>query len=176
MSTPASADTIFSIGYGARSIEQYIELLMQYDIAFLIDTRSQPHSRWKPEFSRKPLSRAVEAAGIRYLFLGDRIGGRPTDETCYPNGRVEGRPDYNLVRAKPWFIEGIERLEDGLRQGHRIAIMCAEQKPEVCHRTHLIGEALQQRGTSIVHIDEHGKLRSHETIMHRATGGQQKLF
>jgi len=41
---------IYTIGYGKRSIEQFIETLKKYQIAFLIDVRSRPYSQFKPEF------------------------------------------------------------------------------------------------------------------------------
>ena len=176
MTPPERNRELFTIGYGAREIDEYLALLRKYSIEYLVDSRSQPHSRYKREFNREVLARVVEAAGIRYLFMGDAIGGRPSDETCYPSGRIEGRPDYAIVQTRPWFIAGIERLERGLEQGHRIAVMCAEQRPEVCHRTHLISDALAKRGVRVRHIDETGQLQSHQAIVMRAVGDQPTLF
>ena len=39
---------IYTIGYGGRSIEIFIELLHKYEIDFLLDIRSQPYSRISP--------------------------------------------------------------------------------------------------------------------------------
>ena len=33
---------IYTIGYGSRSIEQFIEVLQEHKIAYLIDVRSTP--------------------------------------------------------------------------------------------------------------------------------------
>ncbi len=33
---------IYTIGYGNRSIEDFVKLLQDYDIKFLVDVRSQP--------------------------------------------------------------------------------------------------------------------------------------
>jgi uncharacterized protein (DUF488 family) len=54
--------------------------------------------------------------------------------------------------------------------------MCAEAKPQSCHRTNLVAEELVARGVSVAHIDEHGDLRSHPEIMQLVTGGQGALF
>ena len=54
--------------------------------------------------------------------------------------------------------------------------MCAEAKPQSCHRTKLVAEELVARGIPVVHIDEHCNLRSHAEIMQLVTGGQESLF
>lgn len=170
------ANALFTIGYGSRSLDDFIGLLNQHCIEYLIDVRSHPHSRYKREFNREILAKAIEDAELRYVFMGDALGGRPADQTCYPAGLAEGRPDYELVRTRPWFLAGIERLETGLQQGCRMAIMCAEQKPEVCHRTRLVSQHLHQRGVNIMHIDESGQLQPHDIIMQRIRDDQPSLF
>ena len=60
---------IWTIGYGSRSIAEFIEVLQQYKIAYLIDVRSVPHSGYKPEFSKKPLANELEQHGIRYVYI-----------------------------------------------------------------------------------------------------------
>ena len=72
---------IFTIGYGAREIDAFIAALQQQHIEFLIDVRSRPYSRYKPDFSRDALEGHLRRAGIRYVFLGDSLGGRPADES-----------------------------------------------------------------------------------------------
>ena len=37
---------IYTIGYGARDIDAFIAALRRYNIAYLIDVRSQPYSRY----------------------------------------------------------------------------------------------------------------------------------
>jgi uncharacterized protein (DUF488 family) len=54
--------------------------------------------------------------------------------------------------------------------------MCAEAKPQSCHRTKLVAEELVVHGIPVSHIDEHGDLRSHAEIMQLVTGGQEALF
>ena len=78
---------IYTIGYGSRSIEQFIEVLQQHEIAYLIDVRSFPYSRYKPEFSKEALEVKLQQHRIRYVFMGDTLGGHPDDETCYLTAR-----------------------------------------------------------------------------------------
>ena len=144
---------------------EFAAALASAGVTHLVDVRTAPYSRFKPEFSREPLAAALETHGIRYVFMGRELGGQPG-----------GKPDYTQMRLRPAFLEGIARLEAGLEAGHRIALMCAEARPQSCHRTKLVAEELAARTTPVAHIDEHGDLRSHAEIMQLVTGGQQSLF
>lgn len=163
---------IYSIGYGARSVEEFVETLRLHDMQFLIDVRSHPYSRFKPEFSREQLERSLHDAGVRYVFMGDTLGGRPEDRECYTEGRV----DYAKCREKPFFQAGLARLKSAWEKRLRVAMMCSEGKPEECHRSKLIGVSLTEIGVSVMHIDEAGDLKTQEEVLRRLTGGQRSLF
>lgn len=163
---------IYTIGYGSRSIEDFIEVLQQYQIAYLIDVRSVPHSSYKPEFSKRPLGHALERHDIRYVYMGDLLGGKPDDESCYVNGIV----DYEKVKNAEFFQRGIQRLHTAFSQQQRVALMCSEGKPEQCHRTKLIALTLTTQELPVVHIDENSELATQEDVIERITGGQMSLF
>ena len=163
---------IYTVGYGSRTIAEFIEVLQQYEIAFLIDVRSVPHSGYKKEFSKEPLAKELEQHGIRYVFMGDLLGGKPDDESCYVNGIV----DYEKVKEAEFFQRGIERLRTAFTQQQRVALMCAEEKPEHCHRTKLISTTLTDEELPVVHIDENSAEMTQEQIIDRITGGQMDLF
>lgn len=40
--------------------------------------------------------------------MGDTIGGRSKDTSCYDN---EGKVDYEAVKMKEFFLNGIDRLK-----------------------------------------------------------------
>ena len=163
---------IYTIGYGSRSIEEFVEVLQRFDIAYLVDVRSAPYSRYKPEFSKAELAARLQRLGIRYLFMGDTLGGQPDDENCYMNGVV----DYQRVQATQLYADGIRRIRTAFAQQQRVALMCSEEKPEECHRSKLIGVTLQEGEIPVVHIDERGAPRSQVEIIDRLTGGQLPLF
>jgi uncharacterized protein (DUF488 family) len=163
---------LYTIGYGAREIDDFIAVLRRYEIDYLIDVRSRPYSRYKPDFSRQALSSHLNAAGIRYVFMGDTLGGQPDDESCY----VDGKVDYERVKSKPFFQHGLERLHEAERQGLCVALMCSEGKPEQCHRSKLIGKSLQDQRLEVAHIDENDRLVGQEDVMLRLHGGQRTLF
>jgi uncharacterized protein (DUF488 family) len=163
---------IYTIGYGARDLAEFLEVLKRHDIAYLLDVRSTPYSRFKPGFSKDALAQALREAGIRYLFLGRQLGGQPDDPSCYLDGKV----DYAAVSRLPAFREGLDRVERAYRQGRRVALMCGEGKPELCHRSKLIGPSLADRDISVLHIDENGELLTQDEVIARLTGGQRSLF
>ena len=163
---------IYTIGYGSRSIEQFVEVLQRYDIAYLVDVRSAPYSRYKPEFSKAELADELQRHGIRYLFMGDTLGGQPGDENFYVNGVV----DYEKIKVTQFYEDGIHRIQTAYSQQHRVALMCSEGKPEECHRSKLIGVTLTDGEIPVIHIDENDALRSQAEIIDRLTGGQLSLF
>ena len=151
---------IYTIGYGNRTMSDFLKLLKDYDIQYLVDLRSQPYSRFKPEFSQRELEQHLKQAGIRYMFMGDTLGGRPDDSDCYLDGDVKSKVDYTKLRAKPFFQQGIERVQTAWEKQLPVVLMCSELKPEECHRSKLIGTTLAERGITIAHIDEAGKLKT----------------
>jgi uncharacterized protein (DUF488 family) len=153
-------------------LEGFIAVLQVNDIGYLVDIRSSPYSKYKPEFSKYALQHALEAQGIRYVFMGDRLGGQPKDPACYTGGKV----DYEKVAQQPFFQEGIEQVTQAWEEGRRMALMCAEGKPEECHRSKLVGKALEAEGMEVVHIDEVDEVVSQKEVLLRLTGGQLSLF
>ena len=164
---------IFTIGYGSRSIEQFIDVLKVHQIAYLIDVRSAPYSRYKPEFSKEALDAELGRHGIRYVYMGDTLGGHPDNKECYDSN---GKVDYDRVKKTENYQVGINRLQKAVAQKQCVALMCSEGKPENCHRSKLIGETLEKRNVPITHIDENNEPQSQMHIIDRLTGGQMPLF
>ena len=164
---------IHTIGYGSRSIEQFIEVLQQHKIAYLIDVRSTPYSRYKPEFSKEALAAELQRHQIRYVFMGDTLGGHPDDETCYDE---KGQVDYEKVKDTESYRNGLERLQIAFAQQQCVALMCSEGKPEECHRSKLVGASLTARDISVIHIDENDEQQTQDHVIERLTKGQMLLF
>lgn len=163
---------IYTIGYGNRSIEEFVELLHKYEIKFLADIRSQPYSRFKPEFSKEALEKRLDQSQIRYIFMGDTLGGRPRDSTCY----VDSKVDYAKVCEKPFYQKGISYLHTAWGKHLHVALMCSEAKPQECHRTKLIGNTLFEQKIEVAHIDEVGATKTQPQINQMLTDGQLTLF
>lgn len=166
------AGVILTVGYGNRSLEDLIHLLQRESVQYLVDVRSSPKSRFKPEFSAAPLDSALRQANIRYLFMGDTLGGRPTDESCYEKGHVV----YERVQQKPFFQEGIQRLQTALKQTLTVCLLCSEGRPTDCHRSKLIGVALAELGVAVMHLDEKGGRVTQADVMKSFEQQQGDLF
>ncbi len=164
MSVAGPHPAIYSIGHSNHSLEVFLELLRQHAIDAIADVRSQPYSRYSAQFSREALAAALEREGIRYVFLGTELGGRPQDDEFYDD---EGHVLYGLLALSENFLTGIERLEAGASR-LRVAIMCSEEDPLHCHRRLLVSRLLEKRGTEVLHIrrdgsvDREGALRQRE--------------
>lgn len=148
--------TVYTIGYGNRPLDEFFRLLSGFSIGVVSDVRSKPYSGRYPEFSREALQLALREYHIRYVFMGDVLGARPSDPDCYENGRAS----YSAMARSSAFAQGIERLEIGAEK-HRIAIMCAEKDPLDCHRAILISRRLSSDGLHVLHIDAFGKIEEH---------------
>jgi len=171
-SVPDADPILYTIGYGARTLDGFLTTLAAHRIEYLLDVRSAPYSKFKPEFSKDALEAALRTKNIGYGFLGDTLGGQPRDPECFTDGKV----DYAKVRRQEFFRTGLERVRTTYEQGVRTVLMCSEGHPENCHRSKMIGEALAEVGIAVRHIDEQGRLLSQVQVMDRLTGGQLDLF
>jgi uncharacterized protein (DUF488 family) len=150
----ASRDlTIYTIGHSNHTIEDFVGLLGQHGIKLIVDVRSQPYSRWAPQFNRELLMVDLQEAGIEYVYMGDTLGGRPTDPSLYHSG--EEQPDYQRIETLGEYQAGITRLQQ-LAQDARTTIMCSEGDHLHCHRHLLITQTLLERGVRVLHIQPDG--------------------
>ena len=162
---------LYTIGHGTRTVEGIVQQMQENGIEYVIDVRSIPYSKYQPEFSRKSLAHALRGAGLKYGFMGDQIGGRPKDPSCYSNGLV----NYAKVRAMPFFKAGIARLRSACEQKHTVCLLCAEVDPAKCHRSGMIGEALVQHGVQVEHLLKDGSSKSQQIVMFKRSNWQLKI-
>lgn len=165
-------NAVYTIGYGSRDIGQVVSILQQHNIQYVIDVRSAPYSRYKPEFSKDELARLLQKHGLRYVFMGHLLGGRPQDPACY----IDGKVDYDKLKDTDAYRTGIARIQTAFTQQHVVAIFCSEEKPQECHRSKLIGVSLEHLGIPVLHLDENGQPQTQEQIISLLTGNQLSLF
>ena len=163
---------ILTIGYGLRTLGDVVQLLQRYGVKYVGDVRSVPYSGRRPEFSRDAIDKTLREHEIRYVFLGDALGGRPDDPSCYDE---EGHVDYDRCRTSTVFDAGIDRVVRAYREGHPLALLCSESRPEDCHRSKLLAEMLVGRGVPVMHVDENGDLVEHGNIAAKLRGPQMSL-
>jgi len=167
---------IFTIGHSNHSFDKFLHLLKRHFINVVVDVRSNPYSRYSSHFNKDVLQNSLNERGLKYLFLGDALGGRPKDNHFYDD---EGYVLYNRLADSKTFQEGIDRLLKGVSK-YRIALLCSEEDPNECHRHLLIGRVLSSRGINVAHIRGDGSLQSDVEILKdlntSTTNGQTGLF
>ena len=127
---------IFTIGYEAATMGDFIAALTTAGVERVIDVRALPLSR-RPGFSKTPLRGALAEAGIDYVHLralGTPAAGR---EAARKGRHAELERIYAGQLELPEAIaQGAEML--GLAREKPSALLCFERDPAGCHRTLLL--------------------------------------
>ncbi len=155
-------ERLYTIGHSTHPVDRFVELLSMHSVNAVCDVRSNPYSKHNPQFNRGALKGTLDQTGIKYVFLGDHLGARSKHPSHYANGKVQ----YSMIAATPEFGEGLERIRKGM-ENYRIAIMCAEKDPLMCHRTILVCRHLRNGDIDIQHILEDGSLESNDDMERR---------
>jgi uncharacterized protein (DUF488 family) len=139
---------IFTIGYEATTVSEFIAALRNAGVARLLDVRALPLSR-RPGFSKSALRAALEEAGIEYVHL--KALGTPAP------GRDAARAGRHadLVRIYAGQLELPEAIAQSaqmldLARERPSALMCLERQPAHCHRTLLL--AAIAPAAEVVHL------------------------
>ena len=108
---------LLTIGHSNHPIEKFIKLLVDNDVAILVDVRTSPYSRYSPQFNREALASELQKHAIQYRYGGQYLGGRPSDPSCYKKGVVPEKGadylnevNYDEVMRKSWFQDAVTEL------------------------------------------------------------------
>lgn len=152
--------TIYTIGHSNQSLESFKQLLVDNSINALVDVRSVPHSKFASQFNSSALENSITEIGIKYIYLGRELGGRPNYPTFYD---ADGYVLYYLIAQSSQFQRSVTNLIERAKK-FKIAIMCSEEDPTECHRHLLIGRVLADGGIQVLHIRADGRVQSEENI------------
>ena len=152
---------LYTVGHSTRTIDELLALLAEHGIDLLIDVRRFPGSRRHPQFGRDALPASVSAAGIEYRWV-EALGGRRSRRPDSPHTawRVAGFAGYADHMDTPDFQAAAAELLAAART-RAVAVMCAEARPEQCHRR-LIADHATAQGTPVTHILSHGRSALHQ--------------
>ena len=127
---------IFTIGYEATTVPEFIATLHDAGVERVIDVRALPLSR-RPGFSKSALRAALGEAGIEYVHL--KALGTPSE------GRTAARAGRHADMARVY--AGQLELPEAIAQSAQMldlakekpsALLCMEREPAHCHRTLLL--------------------------------------
>lgn len=141
--------TIYTIGHSNHSIQTFLGFLHRFDIKLLVDVRSNPYSKYHPQFTYDVFKMHLNNENFTYQYSGDKIGG------IYPGNDlqfIDGGVDYSKVECLQTFVDGIDHLIQLSNEYTDLVIMCAEKDPYYCHRFVLISHALSKKGVITEHI------------------------
>jgi uncharacterized protein (DUF488 family) len=147
-------NTFFTIGHSTRTIAEFVDLLQESRIDFVVDVRSMPRSRTNPQFNGDSLPEALAPWQIGYEHIAALGGlrGKTRSVEPSPNGywRVRSFRNYADYALTEPFAAGLAQLK-ALGTRHRCAIMCAEAVWWRCHRR-IITDYLLGQGEHVMHI------------------------
>ena len=149
-------NALYTIGYASFSMDDFIYTLRKYDITALADVRSAPYSKFRPEFKKDHLQKALTDNRISYIFLGNLLGARVEDSACYADGKL----NYHLLKESQNFRTGLTRILNRMKD-EQMTLMCAEKDPINCHRNFLVSRTLRSYPVNIKHILEDGSCEEH---------------
>jgi len=135
---------LVTIGYEGKSLEAYLNQLLQDSVTLLCDVRRNPLSR-KYGFAKGTLSKACEGVGIRYEHLPEL--GIASEE----RKDLVTQADYDALfetyekKSLPRQTEALNRIRLWIAEGERVALTCYESQACQCHR-HCVAEALKKGG------------------------------
>lgn len=154
---------MYTIGHSTRTLEEFLALLKEHSIEILVDVRRWPSSKRCPHFNRDDLERSLGEEGLRYKWIGVRLGGYRREglgeESPNKGWRRMGFRNYADYAISEDFGKGLEELIR-VAETERTVIMCAEKHYWRCHRT-IISDHLTVRGHQVTHIIERGKTKKH---------------
>ena len=134
---------LVTVGYEGKTLEAYLNQLLQDGVTLLCDVRRNPLSR-KYGFSKSTLSHACEGVGIRYEHLPEL--GIPSEK----RQDLETQTDYDELFATyertmlPKQTPTLAKIAGWIQaEGQRVALTCYELLPQQCHR-HCVSDALQK--------------------------------
>lgn len=153
--------TVFTVGHGARPIEELVQMLRGAGVRRLVDVRSAPGSRKHPQFGRDALAASLEGAGIAYVWRGPDFGGwrKARPDSRHTAIRSPGFRGYADLMETEEFREARRWLLDTSRETPT-AVMCAETLWWRCHRR-MLADALVAAGCQVRHILPGGRQDPH---------------
>lgn len=154
---------VYTIGYTTFPLKEFVEQLKRARITCLIDVRSLPKSSFFSDFNAEMLEPVLKEEGILYRNYAEEFGARQPDKSFYSGGYL----DFEKFSNSEQFLRGKKRIANGIKNGQRLCLMCAEKDPFDCHRCILVSRRLRDDGYNILHIIGKDECISQEEIDER---------
>ncbi|MFA7657904.1 MAG: DUF488 domain-containing protein [Candidatus Gastranaerophilaceae bacterium] len=153
--------SVFTIGYAAFHIDDFIDVLKSHKISHLIDVRSNPVSEYFQDYNSFNLEPKLRQHNIIYENFALEFGARQCNKEFFSKG---GCVDFEKFTQSEQFKNGLTKIKNGLNAGTNFVLMCAEKDPINCHRSIMIAHAMQKNGIEVLHIMSDKQLQSQSEI------------
>ena len=127
---------IFTIGYEATTMAEFIAALQKAGVERVIDVRAVPLSR-RPGFSKNVLAASLKEAGIDYVLLKNLGTPKPGRDAAKKGDVATLEAVYETQLGLPEAQAEAARMR-ALAAEKPSALLCFERNPEHCHRTLLL--------------------------------------
>lgn len=135
-----TTQVLFTIGYEGKTLEAFINQLIKNDVRLLCDVRKNSVSR-KFGFSKNKIQHILSTIGIEYVHipeLGIESQKRANLESISDYQQLFQEYKVSLSQRKKY----LEHVHSLLSSNVRIALMCYEKEPLMCHR-HVIKDYIE---------------------------------
>lgn len=154
---------IYTIGYSCYKIDDFIKILKKYNINSLIDVRSNPSSKFFVDYNKENLEYVLNKHNIIYRNYKAEFGARQKDIKYYTDGYL----DFDKFTKSKVFLEGIRKIEAGIKLNYTFVFMCAEKDPSTCHRNIMVAKEFYKLGYNVKNILEDGSYEIQKSIEKR---------
>ncbi len=152
--------TLATIGYEQANLGDFIATLLDARVECVLDVRELPLSR-KRGFSKRALSEALEAAGIRYAHIKALGDPKPGRDAARAGRFAEFRKIYARHLATAGAQAALEQAGE-LALSSRCCLLCFERDPENCHRKVVADSLSRLYSTDVLHLFVSSSVNSHE--------------
>jgi uncharacterized protein (DUF488 family) len=127
---------IFTIGYEATTMAEFIAALQRAGVERVIDVRAVPLSR-RPGFSKNILAASLKEDGIEYVHLRNLGTPKPGRDAAKKGDVATLEAVYETQLGLPEAQAEAATMR-ALAAEKPSALLCFERNPQHCHRTLLL--------------------------------------
>ena len=150
---------IYTIGLGQKDPSTVTRLLHSAGVNCVVDIVAKRAQGMEDDSSHSIIVDALRQEGITHLSFFAEFGYIPFEAQ-----NKYGKPVYSKVIKQSKFLQGIERLKNGLAKGYTIAIMDSEDYVYNSKRHNIIGKYLDSIGIKVFHIENDGTIYSFDKV------------
>lgn len=156
--------TVFTVGHSNRSLDEFIELLVEHSVRHVVDVRKLPGSKRYPQFNADTLAEQLSDHGIELTRASGLTGRRKVskDIEFAVNAWWQNRSFHNYAdhALSDEFHQAFTELEETV-QAQPTVLMCAEAVWWRCHRR-IIADYLLAANYNVEHIMGPGQVMTAE--------------